>query len=466
MRKDGTYVLNWCAGLGVRVTDMTVPETMRIEQEPQRAARVRLVLSGGGNRAMIGGAGALAYLTQHGWWDRVDEVVSVSGGSTANAAVLTRGAHSYEQTLESIEDFFARATHDLGQPWRQPKRFGFLAMLIAPVLVLLLLILASIGLVPIPDILHRPVVGLVIGLVAPFATSVVVRRAAAGYLRNYLGSLTNGFDFTLSGFRQSPRQHVICASGLSSGHPYYLWSGGTEFFAGGDLGRPRQAHIPEQLWGISAQAEYSVADAVFASSSLPTLARVQAPNITERQGIAKELLIDGGVSGIFGGQVGAGLRDQGSGGARSNPSDGHIIVIDSGRHVQSPGRVGRTINRLSISALLARWLKVSLEAGYRRDLRELDDTHLIRIAEGFGELNDNAGPVLAGFDELRRRTAQMGLLNYNADRALNAFVTGWVGSALTLDQQCSPAVIEAGLGALGSQMGRGEEFVQYWRSVQ
>ena len=97
-----------------------------------------------------------------------------------------------------------------------------------------------------------------------------------------------------------------------------------------------------------------------------------------------------------------------------------IIVIDSGRHVRPPSRIGQAIQRLSIAGLLARWLKVSLETSYQRDLLELDDSHLIRIAEGQAEHEPGADGVRVRFDELRTRTAQMSLANYNPERAMNA----------------------------------------------
>ena len=72
----------------------------------QPTHRVRLLLSGGGNRAMVGCAGAIAYLAQHGWWDSIDEVVSVSGGSITNASLLTGGTDTYAGTFASLQRFY------------------------------------------------------------------------------------------------------------------------------------------------------------------------------------------------------------------------------------------------------------------------------------------------------------------------------------------------------------------------
>lgn len=415
---------------------------------------------------MLGGAGAVAFLTQHGWWGSIDEVVSVSGGSTANAALLVGGAQDAEKSYSSLRQFFDRATADRGQPWKQSQRVYALGVMALTVGALLYLVLGATRVIPIFGFLREPWGGLLVGLLAPSLASGAIRRAAAEYLRAYLGALTNGAQIGLADFADTGRQHVICATGLATGHPYYLWSGGHYFYAGGDLSAAAVPHTNAELWGVPAQAGHSVADAVFASSSLPTLARVETaipPRVDGNR--PEELLIDGGVSGIFGLQVSSGLRHQGYGGRRSDTTDGHVIVIDSGRHVNRTGRVGRWLLRLSISSLLARWLKVSLEANYRRDIAELDDAHLVRIAEGFDEIPNDAQNVVSKYNELRRRTSEMGLANYNADRALNAFVTGWVGCSLTLIPASTEATIDAGLSDLGARMGLGEVFALHWRSV-
>jgi hypothetical protein len=138
--------------------------------------------------------------------------------------------------------------------------------------------------------------------------------------------------------------------------------------------------------------------------------------------------------------------------------------LDSGRHVERASDFSAVLYRLSVGALLARWLKVTLEANYRRDLEELDNAHLVRIAEGFND-NPSVQGIARRYDQLRSATAQMGLYNYNAWRARNAFVTGWVGCSLTLDEKCSEAVIDAGLGAVGEQMGVGDELLKHWRET-
>lgn len=422
--------------------------------------RVRLLLSGGGNRALMGSAGTIAYLTQTGWWEAIDEVVSVSGGSATNAALMTGGTETSDRTYASLRAFYVRATTDIGQPWKDPRRFSALAIMLLPLLVVIALVLMAIDVVPGPSVFDTPIIALVLGLIAPTLCSLAIRRGAGAYLRNYLGALSDGSSKTLGDFGSSPRQHVICASGLSTAHPYYLWGGGTTFTAGGDLTRDAEPHDVQSLWGAPLQGSYLVADAVFASASLPTLARVEA-NLQASD--RSELLIDGGVSGIFGSQVSAGMRRQTE--HRSSPETGHIIIVDSGRHVRPPSRLGQLMHRLSIGGLLARWLKVSLEANYQRDLLELDDAHLIRIAEGQGERGAGGDDARVRFDELRTRTARMGLANYNSERALNAFVTGWVGAALCLDPSSSVASIHEQLRAAGAHMGTGDAFADYWEAL-
>ena len=442
------------------------PNVTVVMQQPaaQPTHRVRLLLSGGGNRAMVGCAGAIAYLAQHGWWDSIDEVVSVSGGSITNASLMTGGTETYAETFASLDRFYTSATTDTGQPWKDPKRFIALALMVTPLCLTIALALMALGIVPGPSVVDQPLVGLGIGLTAPTVCSLGIRRGAGAYLRNYLGSLTNGATASLTGFGAGRRQHVICASGLSTAHPYYLWGGGSDFTAGGDLSQQPAPHDPAALWGAAIQGDYSVADAVFASSSLPTLAQIKASVAAPSRPDRSELLIDGGISGIFGGQVSAGLKKQSE--KRSSTEGGHIIVIDSGRHVRPPSRIGQAIQRLSIAGLLARWLKVSLETSYRRDLLELDDANLVRIAEGQEEHGPGADGVRVRFDELRTRTAQMGLANYDVARAMNAFVTGWVGAALCLDPACTIASVEQGLAAVGGQMKRGDEFAAYWRGLR
>jgi hypothetical protein len=66
---------------------------------------IRLFLSGGGHRASIGSVGAICALVDMGTWGNVEEVISVSGGSITNAALVrghTLSAPSQEEPENTV----------------------------------------------------------------------------------------------------------------------------------------------------------------------------------------------------------------------------------------------------------------------------------------------------------------------------------------------------------------------------
>ena len=81
--------------------------TIAGQPEPvQQAGRIRLMLSGGGHRAMIGGIGAILYLVQANWWPRVDEVISVSGGSVTNAALMGSTSEDDQEQINNLRRLY------------------------------------------------------------------------------------------------------------------------------------------------------------------------------------------------------------------------------------------------------------------------------------------------------------------------------------------------------------------------
>ena len=224
---------------------------------------VRLFLSGGGHRASLGGVGAISALHGTERWADVTEVVSVSGGSLLNGALLALrdSGDPVDDPHPALGRFIARLIEDPMRLVGSPRRAGLVAGVGLTVLSAVVLAATVAGVIG-PDGWWRSGwVGLLVGVIAIPVVVSVARRFASAMWGDWVHTVTGGRDVALAGSPDA-RRHVFCTSGLSSGVPYYFWA---------------QGSVPSMAWGEPIQAGYTVSDAVRASTTLPSMRGVRAP---------------------------------------------------------------------------------------------------------------------------------------------------------------------------------------------
>ena len=409
---------------------------------------IRLFLSGGGNRAALGGVGVVAALHRADRWKDVDEVVTVSGGGLLVGAML--GLRSPDDAADdphpALARFVGRMTHDRFRFFATRRRavgtIG-LGLLLAAAVLLGLLVTGAVG----PDGWWRsPALVLAFGLLVVPVLVTVGRRVFVTMWTDALATVTSGRGLALDTVT-SERRYLACASGLSSGVPYYFWAGG------------EQSQIP---WGEPIQEGYDVVDMVVAAASLPSLSSVVAPEQYRR-----EPLVDGGVSGIFGEQVESRLQRDPQNTFRG---EHQRLAVDAGRHTMSPGPIARTLTRISVVYTVIRWLKAALEATYVNDLADWDDTELVRLCAG--KESGDARMIAASTDDLglaldraRAATARLGIMGIDESAAAIAIATGFVATTRALAPGVTLAECEAGLGELGASLALGETLVDQWQQI-
>lgn len=201
---------------------------MHTEPTATSSTDERLLLSGGGLRAMVGSVGVILYLMYAGRWTAVREIVSVSGGSAVNAALLTSGGWKDERTdVERLSLFTKALVNDRAMP-KTGRRVTIVAVAVALLGGLVALIVLAIASWP-------AWVALIIGVCAFPVALQLGRRIGAAYLRDVLRTTLDlkGRDkATLTVVdnyvaRRGGRQHFFAVSGLVSRAPYFFWVGGS-----------------------------------------------------------------------------------------------------------------------------------------------------------------------------------------------------------------------------------------------
>jgi hypothetical protein len=187
-------------------------------------------------------------------------------------------------------------------------------------------------------------------------------------------------------------------------------------------------------------------------------------------------LVDGGISGIFGQRL---LVPRGHPGEADPP---RVLVVDSGRKLvpnngtEPKSRLMRLIEDISAVALLARWLQVAFDIGYREDLRKVaasDPEHdyvLVRLAEDddLGERapEDESRPEPSELDRLfvaRDRVHRLSIFGVRPWKTNLAIATGIVACALLLDSEPKVSdLLERADGALQ----RGGRLTAAWNDLR
>ncbi len=370
----------------------------------------RLLLSGGGHRASLGALGAVAALVRSDAWAGVGEVISVSGGSVTNVAVATAGHHDppdrddRSRTLAALAALYRRIGRDRARPWSTPRRRLLVLVGVATAAAVVTTVVVLAGAAG-PD-LPRPLVlagGAALVPVALHAARLVAHAALADVVTTFAGVASDGHGDLPRGLT---RHHVVVATGLDSAQPYH--------FSWGPLPRDLPSVVTTTRRGVVVRDRFPPADALVASVSLPGLARRRTP-----VELGREILVDGGVSGVFGVQ----LDGPGGSAAADRPRQ---LVVDAARHVRRPGRLALAVQAASLLVRLGRWLQLSLETSYVDDLAELQSEGLVRICTPV--VASGTDPVDVALDRDRAETARLSLLGLDPTRIRTAVLAAYVGS--------------------------------------
>ena len=155
---------------------------------------VRLFLSGGGHRASLGGVGAISALHGAQRWGEVTEVVSVSGGSLLNGALLAlRDPEDLvDDPLPALGRFVARLLDDPMRLLGSPRRAGLVAGVVLTVSAAVALAVTVAGGIGPSGWWRSGWVCLLVGLTAaPVVVSVARRLASAMRWRSVIASSTD-----------------------------------------------------------------------------------------------------------------------------------------------------------------------------------------------------------------------------------------------------------------------------------
>ncbi len=337
-------------------TTPTDPTTDEAIQPPLDAAPEIevLMLGGGGWRGAFGSIGSLAYLESTGRWRHVRHVVGLSGGSFVVAALGARDVDD-DQPWPLLASL-TKKTIELR--WRMRAAMAGLALPFAAVAALVWW--------------WTPML-----LLAPTVVLYLSRRVISAEWRWMMKHL-----FSDHGPRtEGRRRYVVCATGLSSARPH--------FFVTGDLAALQKDGSPRGGdWGRIVPDGWTWTDAVVSSTALPWVNgyRTETDDSMGRAGKG-EVLIDGGVVGIFGRQ----WFDQALLGTSTGDSR-RTLAIDTGRKLRTGGRLSERITSLSTVGLLSRWVQIALDASFRKEIERADRAeneaasgrmvmNLVRVAE-------------------------------------------------------------------------------------
>lgn len=427
---------------------------------------------------MLGSVGVMVALMELGQWARVREIVSVSGGSSPNAALLalSPGSAAAGEAADAarLREFYSRLISKGAKAWVSWRRVGCVALM-------LLLIAGMVAAIVAASRVGAWLLVPVSLLAFPVALQLA-RRIVGAFFRDTIEAATNTRGVILADLHDpdAVRQHVFCATGLASAAPYYFWVGGASLLpadapslADADLSE-RSYH--DDRWGVPIDPvryrEHTLGDVALASSSIPLIGTVRSPQLgrqdrTDGATKSPERLVDGGGSGLFGLQVSREGRvrvdDAVRGGVSQLPKVDEIAV-DGFRHkIVKPGwktTVGGFVrDHLSSMWFLVSYVQAASEALYVNDLADRDLT-LVRLCtpdlaptrhdaaddvawkRAWSEVVErrHKAHLVAFADEgrsvaerltcLREETAKIGLVGMKRSRADVAVTTGVVATYL------------------------------------
>ena len=398
-----------------------------------------LMLGGGGWRGAFGAIGAVMYLHDTQCWSDVRDVVSISGGSFVAAALGADGVDDTDPSA-ALGDLI-RGLLSIGGPVRRR--------------------LAALGLL------------LPLGVVPPVLL-LATRWLASKFWRNLLRRVFGDRRPRQSG----AHRYVICATGRESAMPYYFCAGDRhDNIDGHDVAGPDVAG-PDADPG----RQWIIRDVVLSATALPWVTGTRTRN--RRDGLDSsdrgrgEVLIDGGVTGMFGNQF-----FQRPPWATASGDGARTLVVDSGRVHRRGGRVLEWVTSMSTVAMLGRWLQIALDSAFRNEIYRTSAaspisagtdavplrTHLVRVAE-----TDEADLHSPGwtFSERARRIEhgrrivhRFGLTGLNERNALTTIVVAVAACAAEFEADPGIESISTRLHDIGARLGVGNKLVDVWRAL-
>lgn len=397
-------------------------------EDPRQS--IHLHLAAGGLRAMLGGAGAVLFLMLTDRWGDVSRIVSVSGGSVPNAALLAGSGElsDFDRLIEHIR----RVSEDRGRWWVTRGRVVTSVMMTALTLGIASLLVSAMGVGP-AALLFPQWINVVVGAFAFPVWVTFARWAVSRYWSDVVRSLLPLALNDLSGVcsDRSDRVHDFVSTRFSSGTGVVLRAGGLD--AGG-------ATSVSRSYCLVSGSEISVSDAVRASTAFPFVQGASVATRCDTDGHL-ERLVDGGTSGHFGPlgegqsgphQVQGSARPHGKGSAET-------VIVDAVRQekLRPDGpivRLASRIDRVSAVSHLMRWVTIRGEAVYRRDLESIEDSTHVRLCRSDSDTSElPVGRLDAAMSTLRAANTRVGLVRVSHDDVETALTAGFVGTYLAMD---------------------------------
>ena len=430
-----------------------------------------LALGGGGWRGAFGGIGAVMYFAETDEWKHIRDVVGISGGSFAVAALSAQP----DDERPGVDDP-APALRTLLERLSVAARRTARIVTIGVVVTAALAYLVDRVVVRLWHI-NRPATIVFLALV--LMTSSFLARLYTSARWNSIVKMVYRKDRMRTQGCQPERRYAIGATGLNDGRLYSFTSDPI-----GDKAR----RVNNQNNTATPLGDYRLSFAVVRATSLPGLGQLGVGKIypdcahvgTKHRKTCvwvPDKLVDGGLTGIFGRH----LVQVKSADPAVKPL---VVVVDAGRKlvVNNDGnlkdRATGVGERASALLLLTRWLKVALEDAYRGELRRVADGHksrhyryqLVRLAEE----EDHPGHDQHGFSQqrhddlnrlytLRDQVHSFSLMKSSrnsANRAISVAV-----AACALDREREPQISRI-LERVGQRLGRGNELAELWNGIR
>jgi len=476
-------------GLGQAPLPVTTQEDLRLEVAAQLyRAPDALALGGGGWRGAFGGIGAVMYFTHRGMYRAIHDVVGISGGSFAVAALSRQPSRAGETS----DDGHVTALRSLLEAL---EGAGSKTRSILGIVATGLMALAAVAGVVTASAVNDDTKSVwVLALVAALVGGSFLVRAAATMrwkwiLRGVYGTDTMAPTPPDDEPGRPGRRFAIGATGLSDGYLYSFTSS-----PGDDVARWRQdPGLATPLGG------HRLADVVSRATSLPGIGqlgvgRIWLPTCDHERHTRRDRhrcdsipdrLVDGGVSGIFGrGLIQARYRR-----TRGSDEPTEVVVVDAGRRLPPEtrtlgARLARLGQRSSALILLSRWLQVAMDVAYREELKYVRDGNvvdghrfrLVRLAEEEDLFDPLTGTVRnASMASVRRRddlnrlyvlrdqVHRFSLMRVNRTNANRTIVVAVAACALEFEHEPDIGSI---LAAVGEQLGRGRALAEVWHGVR
>lgn len=488
--------------LGQAALPVTTSEDLAGEVRAQLyQAPDALALGGGGWRGAFGGIGAVMYFTHRNMYRAIHDVVGISGGSFAVAALARQPSRARLAAAHHRGGADDGGDDDDGHVARLRQLLEALEGAGSQTRSILGIVAAGLAVVAVAASLvavgaardNANGVWVLALLAALVAGSFLVRAAATmrwkWILRGVYGTATMAPTPPDDEPGRPGRRFAIGATGLSDGYLYSFTSS-----PGEDV--PRWRDDPGLATPLGG---HRLADVVARATSLPGIGqlgvgRVWLPTCDHARHTRRDRhhcdsipdrLVDGGVSGIFGrGLIQARYRrPEGS----NEVTD--VAVVDAGRRLppetRSLGaRLARMGQRSSALILLSRWLQVAMDVAYREELKYVRDGNvvdghrfrLVRLAEEEDPFDPLTGTVRnASMATVRRRddlnrlyvlrdqVHQFSLMRVNRANANRTIVVAVAACALEFEHEPDIGSI---LAAVGERLGRGRALAEVWHGVR